>query len=700
MSNKKAAIEIDQEINSGFKKLSSKHSTREVSQSQAKKIRFSNIPEELCDLSQWYLWRYKIEEGKKKKPPCDFGGTLIREWETGKYCKTLVDRIEEWKKNKQIASSKIEGVGILFTEDDPYFGIDVDDCFEEDGSLKGGFQWILDFNTYTEISPSGDGLRIIGRVKDKSKYPIAFTGMEPTLGIYTSKKFFTITGNVYEGHSQINDCTEIFETTIEVIFKQCLNEQPTKIIPSNTSSKILSHKVEVLSNDIYTKPIPVEKLKTYPDIWRFAILRFEEESVPNSSGHKSDATCRSGGSKTTHFADKINNKIICNAKRCDEREILERYSIEDDLVNAYDKLEAKKTKNKITVEDLELTTLDDISDDDLEMKYLINELLPENTVTILAGGGGTGKSSVALAIAAAITKGSGFPIVEREPGNVLLFAMEDPGKEMKKRFKAQVGILSSCVVKRKRYDFSDEEGLTLLKYLIAQCKPILVILDTGWDYRGKYDLNTRTGANDFIANFRQIAEDYHTSFLILFHYNGDDRSGINVSRVAGSRGLVDYGKSVLLIQEDVNDREHKFICQDKVNYSKRGKTLEYRTDGENGFEWIGYLKGNLNRHPLQDAADFALNLLKDKDMLSNDHTKICRETLLLSVNEMRTVRKLAGISKELKTVYQNKFNHFCLRHPDKAKRLQKEAEERAKRALDQRNEIQKKVVNINTKKFS
>ena len=51
-----------------------------------------------------------------------------------------------------------DGVGFVFSETDPYAGVDLDDCMGQENELGPTAQAIVkDFDTYTEISPSGVG---------------------------------------------------------------------------------------------------------------------------------------------------------------------------------------------------------------------------------------------------------------------------------------------------------------------------------------------------------------------------------------------------------------------------------------------------------------------------------------------------------------------------------------------------------------
>ena len=94
----------------------------------------------------------------------------------------------------------------MFTKDDPFIGIDLDDCFEN-GDLKSAAQEIVDWaNSYTEKSVSGNGLHIIvkGILPDgfPNKISMEHVGFK-CIEIYDSLRYFTMTGDIYRDQKPI-----------------------------------------------------------------------------------------------------------------------------------------------------------------------------------------------------------------------------------------------------------------------------------------------------------------------------------------------------------------------------------------------------------------------------------------------------------------------------------------------------------------
>lgn len=115
------------------------------------------IPAELRALAQWVLWRFEERDGKQTKVP---------------YCASAPARQASttdpstWATFEQAlkARDEADGIGVVFTADDPFVGVDLDDCVDESGELTAATAEIMrGLDSYTERTPSGRGLHIILR---------------------------------------------------------------------------------------------------------------------------------------------------------------------------------------------------------------------------------------------------------------------------------------------------------------------------------------------------------------------------------------------------------------------------------------------------------------------------------------------------------------------------------------------------------
>jgi YHS domain-containing protein len=111
------------------------------------------------------------------------------------------------------SSSDYTGIGFVFRESDPYCGVDLDECLDENGNWLWGEDLVRWLRSYSEVSPSGRGVKLILRAKKRQYAPCVKRGMADdgtgAIEIYDRGRFFAITGQVLE-HSpvEVADCQD------------------------------------------------------------------------------------------------------------------------------------------------------------------------------------------------------------------------------------------------------------------------------------------------------------------------------------------------------------------------------------------------------------------------------------------------------------------------------------------------------------
>ena len=114
-----------------------------------------HVPLALRARPQWVGWRYETRDGKQTKVPINP--------HTGRRAKTNDPATWTDYETALAAAEKyeLEGVGYVLSDDDPFIGIDIDDCRDsETGEIASWAQEIMDsVPTYWEVSPSGTGVK-------------------------------------------------------------------------------------------------------------------------------------------------------------------------------------------------------------------------------------------------------------------------------------------------------------------------------------------------------------------------------------------------------------------------------------------------------------------------------------------------------------------------------------------------------------
>ncbi len=152
----------------------------------------ANTPDCLKQRSQWVCWKYVERDGKASKCPVNpRNGKLARSNAPGTWT-SFEDAINAARHNDQLA-----GVGFMFAADDPYTGIDLDQCIDAaSGQLKPWAKRIVsDLASYAEISPSGTGVKIF-IIAEKPGERCRRRYKDGEVEIYDRGRFFTVTGKI------------------------------------------------------------------------------------------------------------------------------------------------------------------------------------------------------------------------------------------------------------------------------------------------------------------------------------------------------------------------------------------------------------------------------------------------------------------------------------------------------------------------
>ena len=154
---------------------------------------------ELAERRQFVGWRYapNPDGGKPKKPPINP--------HTGKYANDTAP--ETWgtftEAERAATRHGLPGVGFVFTQEDPYAGVDLDDCRDsETGELEKWAERIVTaFGSYAEVSPSGTGVKIICR----GRLPDWAGNRRGNIEVYDQARYFTLTGRALERGKPIRE---------------------------------------------------------------------------------------------------------------------------------------------------------------------------------------------------------------------------------------------------------------------------------------------------------------------------------------------------------------------------------------------------------------------------------------------------------------------------------------------------------------
>lgn len=158
------------------------------------------VPAELLDTPRWIGWRYELRESRDgprwTKVPIGSGGYEVSVTDNRNYG-TVAEALA-WQRLYDLS-------GIGFCLGDGWAGVDFDHVLNsETGEIA---QWARDYigllDSYTEVSPSGEGAKVFLRgVLPPGRRRKKMEGGAAEIEMYDSGRFFTVTGHHLPGTSR------------------------------------------------------------------------------------------------------------------------------------------------------------------------------------------------------------------------------------------------------------------------------------------------------------------------------------------------------------------------------------------------------------------------------------------------------------------------------------------------------------------
>jgi putative DNA primase/helicase len=218
--------------------------------------------------------------------------------------------------------------------------------------------------------------------------------------------------------------------------------------------------------------------------------------------------------------------------------------------------------------------------------WLIDQWLPQGKLTLLAGAGGTGKTTLALGIAAAITSGGLFPNGQRYLGksNVLIWSSEDDPEDILTPRLAAMGadldkvfILKGTREEGKDRAFNPATDLESLRVALnAVGGVVLILLDPviGMVSGNSDKANDVREGLDPLVKFSQ---DQQCAIIGISHFGKGGQLKDPAERVLGSQAFTALPRMVwaTVIDKETGDR---VLVRAKTNLSARDGGFLYSVE--------------------------------------------------------------------------------------------------------------------------
>ena len=235
--------------------------------------------------------------------------------------------------------------------------------------------------------------------------------------------------------------------------------------------------------------------------------------------------------------------------------------------------------------ELRIITMSDIVPENVE--WLWEPYIPQGRISIIQGDGGTGKTTISLAIAAAVTRGKALPGSGRNaaPADVVYQNAEDSYAQTIRPRLEQLG--ADCT--RIHVIDEDEQELSLrderIEETIVRKNARLIILDPIQAYLGGSNMNSANSVRPLMKKLGIVAERTGCAVLLVGHLG--KREGKSQYRGLGSVDIQAAARSVLTIGNVEAEDNLRAVVHNKSNLTSPGASLAFTIDPVSGFSWLG-----------------------------------------------------------------------------------------------------------------
>jgi len=271
-------------------------------------------------------------------------------------------------------------------------------------------------------------------------------------------------------------------------------------------------------------------------------------------------------------------------------------------------------------------------------------------LTVIQGDPGTGKTTLALAIASLVSKNKRMPTGRNKPidGSVLFQSGEDsPSDTIKPR-------LVACKADCSKIAFMESDtglDLQLFEEAIIGTSAKLVVIDPLQAFlTAGQDISSTKNMRPFLRELSNVAERTGAAVVIIGHMNKNDRTK-GIYRGLGSIDITAAARSVLLIGKLKNNENMRFMAQIKNNLTAFGKAVSFSISKHGSVEFHGECSisedellsvSGEKKSKYHTAKDIIMSMLSDGDKKSNEIFDACMKAGV-SASTMSYVKRELGV---------------------------------------------------------
>lgn len=592
-------------------------------------VEHAAIPPELRAIPQWLVWR--LEEprrpgDKRVKMPYTPGGTTRAKTNDRRTWRPFAEALAAYEKGGY------DGLGFVFSPDDPYVGIDLDGAYDPDTQqyTDKARDVLLLLNSYSELSTSGTGVHIV------VKGLLPFNGgNQGWCEVYQSLRFFAMTGCAIPGlPPEVESRQQELDAFVTAYFPRpepvcggrraplatvCL-EDATLIDQARNASN--GAKFDQLWNGRWQSAGYVSQSNA--DMALASMLRFWTQDVAqikrlvSQSGlYRDKWDAKRGG---TTYGEYTANKAISRGG--------DTYQGSNSVPLVF-KPKAKPptaTDDAPDPDPVDLTPDPEPEPEQPEPRYVlhwakeafdplppiswvVDSLYSRGSVSLVVGAPGTKKTYALLDCAVAVSTGDLWLGRATTQGTVLVIDEESGNHRLRRRLKEimrghKTGInLPIAYTTLAAWNLlSSPTDIQQIDNLFGETQPVLVILDALADVMPGGDENAVKDTHPIFQRLRALAEKYCCAVVVI-HHAGKTGGYRGSTAIAGAVDLL------LMVESEKGSRVVKFRVEKSRDTEPQDFAGEMIFDEVMGTaHMIGYAT-EVTPEPVGRAEQYVLNYL-------------------------------------------------------------------------------------------
>lgn len=522
----------------------------------------ANIPSELKAMRRWAVWKAVWNEARQKYDKIPYNA---------QHYGLSTKKVPDWGDYETAAATlalnptRYAGLGFVLTNAKGVVGIDLDNC-RHDGHIAPWAREIVDaMGSYTEVSPSGSGLRILALGKFHTDWTNHDTGIEVYSG--HTPRFLTITGDTKLAKPMAQATPDALQALFTTHRKSSvptanviLIEMPelyTEVALPDVATLELSEPVmefllhgpqaaEDRSGILHAAGVQLYGAG-YSDAMVLSILAANDHAMDVAMAHRNQNPERALQYLWVEHCGKAKPKAKTKA------DLLSGF---DDVSADPEVVAAEAEFKEATAQREDRFRLKDTTEFIKRQKasWIVKGLIPNASLGVIYGASGSGKSFFVLDLMAAVARAVAWRYLKVKGARVCWVAAEGQ-EDMRKRVQAYC-IRAGIDPKDLPMAFIDEtpnfleapDVKAVIKQMRAKGKFDIVVIDTLAQVMAGGNENSGEDMGKVLAYCREITR-LTGAMVILIHHSGKDESR-GARGWSGLRAAADFEFEIIRADED------------------------------------------------------------------------------------------------------------------------------------------------------